>query len=275
MTRALLAVVLVVTLAAGCGSARRVVSVPAMPEPLPAIGAATDDETLLGAVAAVLVTRLGLPLTRPIRAHFYSSRNEFIRGLIADARIPPHVATEQGATAVGIGTFYGIFLRADELQPSPLPVRVGVIAHELAHVSQFELAGGARGVSEQWIREGFAEWARFQVIDHLGLQAYALSRADALRRVRHAAATGRLVDLEQLADDQRWSAARRTAGRESTYGQSFLAIDRLVQRSGAGAASVYFRQSARSSDRAGIFQQAFGVSRSEFLAEFRRALVAL
>jgi hypothetical protein len=62
-----------------------------------------------------------------------TSRNEFIRGLIADARIPSVLATEQGATAVGIGTFYGIFLRADELQPSPLHVRVGIIAHELVH----------------------------------------------------------------------------------------------------------------------------------------------
>jgi hypothetical protein len=83
------------------------------------------------------------------------------------------------------------------------------------------------------------------------------------------------VDLEELADDQRWNTARRTAGRESTYVQSFLAVDRLVQRSGAGAATVYFRQSARSADRAGNFLQAFGVSRSEFLADFRRAVAAL
>ena len=41
-----------------------------------------------------------------------------------------------------------------------------LIAHELTHVSQFELAGG-EGRAEQWLAEGMAEHVAFQVLERL------------------------------------------------------------------------------------------------------------
>mgnify|MGYP003399901864 CR=1 FL=1 len=46
--------------------------------------------------------------------------------------------------------------------------RVGTLAHELVHILQYDIAGGRRGTSEQWLREGFAEWVSLDVLQRIG-----------------------------------------------------------------------------------------------------------
>lgn len=273
MTRRALPWLLLVLALAGCVKpARTVIDVPVERGEPAAITATSDDPTVLRAVATVLVTKLGIPLTPPVRVHVYPSLETFESGLVRDGYVQESIARDQAAFATGVGTPYGIFLRGDRIKAAPLAVRAGVMAHELTHVSQYELAAGRRSTSDQWLREGFAEWAKYRTIDVLGLRPYAQSRDAVARAVRLEFRPGRLPELAALADNREWIAARQAHGGMATYGQAFIAVDRLLERAGREAGVAYFARFAASTNRERNFAEAFRVSRAGFLQEFRRSL---
>ncbi|MBI2204525.1 MAG: hypothetical protein HYU41_11815 [Candidatus Rokubacteria bacterium] len=273
MTRRRLSWLLLLLALAGCVKpARTVIDVPVERGEPVAVTAKSDDETVLRAVATVLVTRLGVPLRAPVRVHVYPSLATFEIGLVKDGYVNESVAREQAAFATGVGTAHGILLRGDRLEAAPLAVRVGVMAHELTHVSQYELAAGRRSTSDQWLREGFAEWVKFRTIDAMGLRPYAPSRAAVARAVHQEFRPGRFPELATLADSREWIAARQRHGTIATYGQAFVAADRLLERAGRDTGVAYFARFAVSRDRERNFADAFGVSRADFFKEFRRHL---
>lgn len=241
----------------------------------PVLEEGADEAGLLSAVAWVLVQRLGLPLSPHVFAYFYSSREAFELGLVTDAGLETWVARDQARFAWGIGNDQGIFLRQDKLAGAPLAVRVGLVAHELTHVSQYELAGGRRGRSEQWLREGLADWVRCQVLQHFGLRSYAESRRRVLEDIRRQGSLERFPELTTLGANQEWNTARAQHGTVGTYRQAFLAVDWLVERRGHEAVIDYFRRFGSLDDREGNFQAAFGVPLAEFALEFRSRLATL
>lgn len=276
--RAVLAWTCLAALAAGAGCAagqRSVLAVSLDRTGPPTLQEGADTPRVLASVAWVLINPLGLPLSRPLHAYFYSTQEAFELGLVTDARVETWMAKDQARFAWGVGTYYGIFLREDKLASASLLSRVGLIAHELTHVSQYELAGGRRGSSDQWLREGFAEWVKFQVLEHLGLRPYAESRSGVAGEVRRAGAVDQFPELTELATNRGWTAARIQFGRIATYHQAFLATDRLVARRGHQAAIEYFRRFGRFDDREGNFLAAFGLPVGEFAKEFRLSLSTL
>lgn len=231
------------------------------------------DEALLAAIAAVITSKLGLPLPSPLHAHFYESAETFESGLIRDARSSPAMAREHARFAIGVGSARGIFLRRDRLTITSFLGRVGLYAHELAHVAQATLADGRRIASEQWLREGHADWVKYQALEQLGLQTYERSRARGIRSVR-LGAVSTLPSLLKLSSSLEWADTRnRLSGRE-TYAQAFLAADWLVERSGTDALRGYFRGKP-SRDRLEAFQTSFGISLEQFAEEFATYLAAL
>lgn len=276
LTHCALVWLLAALLAAGCASSpRTLVHVPVDRGDPAAVTAQSSDEAVLRSVATVLVTRLGLPLTTPVRAYLYASQAEFERGLVAQAHVNPSLARDQATFATGVGTAHGIFLRGDKLGSMPLAARVGVLAHELTHVSQYELAGGRRGVSEQWLREGFAEYVKFRTVESLGLRSYVQSRTAMVTAVRQALRSTPFPDLDTLDANRDWVEMRRQAGSLATYGQAFLATDRLIDRVGHRTVVEYFRHAGASRNRDAAFEAVFGVSRAAYLSEFRRYLATL
>jgi hypothetical protein len=139
---------------------------------------------------------------------------------------------------------------------------VRVLAHEIIHSLQYELAGGMRGTSEQWLREGFAEWAALTVIDDLGGRPLADLRAQQQALFRRSDRS-RAPRLEQMATFDQWVAlvARREL---AAYSQAFLSVDFLVSRHGPAAVVEYFRQFATTTDRHAAFRRAFGEDRAAF-----------
>jgi hypothetical protein len=263
-------------LAAGCARlAERSVVRLTLAAPAPALEEGADEAALLSAVAWVLVQRLGLPLSPNVFAYFYSSREAFELGLVTDAGLETWVARDQARFAWGIGNDQGIFLRQDRLAAAPLAVRVGLVAHELTHVSQYELAGGRRGRSEQWLREGLADWVRYQVLQHFGLRSYAESKRRILEEIRRQGSLDRFPELTTLGANREWNAARAQYGAVGTYRQAFLAVDWLVERRGHDAIIDYFRRFGSVDEREGNFQAAFGVPPGEFALEFRSRLSTL
>ena len=241
----------------------------------PPLPADASDAQVLSTVSWILTRELGLPLSWPVRAYFYSSQAAFEQGLVTEAGAELSLVKDQARFATGVGTAHGIFLRADKLAEAPLVVRAGLFAHELTHVSQYELAGGRRAGSEQWLREGFADWVKFRTLDALGLRPYAESRRRVLEEVRRAGPTDRFPALGVLVTNRQWIAAREDRGTAATYGQAFLATAWLVERHGSARVIEYFRRSGDGGDPARNFRAAFGTPAGQFAQEFRAGLPAL
>src|SRR5439155_16030952 len=112
--------------------------------------------------------------------HVYGGRRAFEQGLRRTAGAPPPLAAKLSDFAIGVGSRGQVLLND---QPPNRTERewLRLIAHELTHVSQIELAGG-EGRGEQWLAEGMAEWVAYSTLERLGL--------DALERRRLAATAG-------------------------------------------------------------------------------------
>jgi hypothetical protein len=275
MTRRLVIWLMLAVGAAGCAPT----TMPSMvrverttPPPLPAD---PTDERLLSTVSWALTQRLGLPLSLPVHVHFYGSQVEFERALTAEARSDNALVKDQARYATGVGTANGIHLRGDRLATVPLEVRVALFAHELTHVSQYEMAGGRRATSEQWLREGFADWVQFRTTDLLSIRPYAESRRRMVEVVRRAGPADRFPSLGVLVSNRQWVIARTELGSPATYGQAFLATDWLIERHGSDRVVDYFRRFASVDDRARNFRAAFGQPPGEFAQEFRSRLASL
>ncbi len=144
-------------------------------------------------------------------------------------------------------------------------------------MAQYELAGGRRGRSEQWLREGMAEWVAAWILERLGEERAHERRQRVLAAV---AAVGSAdhdppLDLVALGHPRGWQARLLAAGRAQTYDLAFLLTDDLVRRRGIDGVTAYFRAFTESDDRFGHFHRAFGESIRDFegtaLDRIRRA----
>jgi len=272
-----LTLALVVGFAAGCVSGTHTSFEVPLDRPATPLRADASDADTLAAVAAILMERFALPLPKapPLRAHFYSSQDAFEQGLIADGGLPDRtMARDQARFAVGVGTASGMFFRGDRLSLVPRLERVGLFAHELTHVSQFEMAGGKRG-GDQWLREGFADWIKYRTLEVVGLRTYADSRRLIVRQMARAGAVDKFPALGVLVTNRQWVTARNDLGGPATYGQAFLAVDWLVERTSREKVIDYFRRFARRDDRVAHFRDAFGMPPGLFAEEFRARLPTL
>jgi hypothetical protein len=242
----------------------------------PAIAPDIEDEALLAAIASTLVGKLGLPLASPLYAHFYDSEEAFERGLIRDAGASPVTVSDHVRFATGVGSDRGIFIRRDKLTRNSVVVRAGLFAHELAHVAQAALSGRRRVLAEQWLREGHADWVKYQVLEVLGLQSYTRSRLVQVREIRRG---GRplteLPPLTMLSETRGWVATRDKDGKGASYAQAFFATEYLVELRGAEAIAAYFRRAQPARNRGDAFETAFGMSLEDFAADFSKKLPEL
>jgi hypothetical protein len=155
---------------AGCGSGR--VVLPFTLDPAASISPRDSSDLLsneaaIRGIAAILVRDLKLPMPPSFTAYVYSGREGFERGLVIDGNVSPVRAAELSEFAVGIGKRRMLLLN-DEGGTARGREWFRLIAHELAHVSQIELAQG-EGRAEQWLAEGMAEWVAFSTLERLGL----------------------------------------------------------------------------------------------------------
>jgi hypothetical protein len=231
-------------------------------------------ETTVRAVAAVMVRELGLVVPERVTVYVYSGREVFEQGLIRDADIAPVRAAELSDFAVGVGKRRQLLLH-DEPGMNHGPEWVRLIAHEMTHVSQIELAQG-EGRAEQWLAEGMAEWVAFTVLERLRLDTLARRRGIAVAGVREQAAlqVGHL-DLETLGTPRGFTMRHMREGSLPTYQLSFLMTEYLIQRNGLSRLVEYFASAARSRDRRANFERAFGQSFDQFEREVLDHLGAL
>lgn len=212
-------------------------------------------------VALVLRDDLRLPLPAEVTLRLYATPKLFERGLVQDGGVAPSLAATISGLAVGASLESSLFL----LEPSiglgrSADSRRGVrewlrlVAHEMTHVGQVELAGG-QGRASQWMAEGVADWASLVVLDRLRLQPMQAERDGRLASIHAPRAP---IDLGGLDDPRDFIERSRRDGTDTTYGVSFALADRLIDRYGFARTREYFQAFAHERDRALNFRAVFG-----------------
>ena len=264
----------------GCGATRtgRTV-VPIAMDPTELIPP-TDSHTLtthdaaVRGIAGILVKDLKLPVPEQVTVYVYASRQVFEQGLIQDAQVSPVRAAELSDFAIGVGKRRQLLFN-DEAYETRGREWLRLVAHELAHVSQIELAQG-EGRAEQWLAEGMAEWVAFTVLERLGLDTLAQRRTIARGGIRsHAALVAARLDLDTLGSPRGFTVRHLREGSLPTYQLAFLMADYLISRDGFGKVIDYFRSFGRADQRRENFRRAFGQNLEEFEREILSHLTTI
>ena len=262
-----LAVAAAVVSACAASSEPRLVSVP-HPDLRPAsrLDQIADYRTAAATVASIAERELGFS-SFPITFRFYPNTEAFERVLL-EVGYDAALARSTANTMVAVGGHRGVLLNDARLVVLPWGERVALLAHELGHTLQYELGGGRRGTSDQWLREGFAEWLSISVLARLersvSLTAIRRARQSELR----AAGRSKLPRLSELVTFPQWVNAGKSHS-ATMYPMAFLAADFLLERHGIPAVLGYFKRFATSEDRTGNFRAAFG----EEIENFEAALI--
>ena len=211
-----------------------------------------------------VIQELGLPLPSTTRVYIYGSRQAFRRGIVEDANLSPDGADELAAFAVGLARPGRVLLNGKLADSGSEWMRL--VAHELTHVAQFQLAGG-EGRADQWLAEGVAEHVAFQTLERMGLGSMERQRKVALRRARGQAAVAQSrLDLATLGSPRQFTLRHQREGSTATYHLTFLLADYLVQRNGFDKVVQYFAK-LRTRSSAAAFAATFGQTLDSFERE--------
>ena len=225
-----------------------------------------SHEATVRGVASVLSRELALPVPDRVMVYIYTTRAVFEQGLMNDGRLPAVRAAELSEFAVGVGKRRQLLLQDEGSQPAARDW-LRLVAHELTHVAQIELAQG-EGRAEQWLAEGMAEWVAFNVLERLALDTVDNRRAMAVAGIRnHAALVAARLDLETLGNPRGFTVRHLREGSLPTYQLAFLMADYLIERDGFPRVVDYFRSFERKQDRHANFRDTFGQSLEHFELE--------
>ena len=253
---------------AGCAQGRTVVPVRMVPAAASASVETLDLESYeatVRTVAGVIARDLRLPLPETVMVYVYSSREIFQQGLVVDGQVSRVRAAELSDFAVGVGKRRQLLLHHETNVGRGEWVRL--VAHELSHVAQIELAEG-EGRAEQWLAEGMAEWVAYRVLERLRLDTVVRRRRGAIETVRdHPAIVRRRLDLDTLGTPRGFTLRHLREGSHPTYQMAYLLTDYLIAREGFDSVVGYFQMFSKRVDRHENFVAAFGQSLDEFEQE--------
>ena len=137
----------------------------------------------LRVLGTVLREEFGLPVSQ-VKLFLYPNREAFEAHLVNIVRFDPVYAREVAGWAVAVGAPDMVLANEEALERISWSERIRVLAHELVHTVQYGLAGGRRGTSDQWLREGFADWIAYRVLESLDLGNPSSRRALLLARIK-------------------------------------------------------------------------------------------
>ena len=215
-------------------------------------------------IVTIMRDEMTLPVPDRVNVYVYDSRSAFRDGLMDEGYVAADRVNEIASFAAGLARPGRVLLHARATR-GKLEWR-RLIAHELTHVVQFNLAGGD-GRADQWLAEGLAERVAFDVLERLGMDSVAERRQRALAGARKhpGFANGRL-DLAALGSPREFTLRHQRDGSLETYQLSFLMADYLVQRDGLQTVLDYFRN-CRIMDRDRAFARTFGQPIQQFERE--------
>jgi len=221
------------------------------------------------ALAAILDTfehALGLPRVN-VQLVLFADRERFEEGLLASGY--PLELARSASSFAAIGGAREVFVNAGIVNGFDRTRRVQLIAHELVHSLQYQFGNGTRGASEQWLREGFADWISFRATSQLGLAPFDAQREHLLTPLIDAPFGLAPTPLNTLVTFPQWVDAQRRS-ESPLYVQAFIAAELLIEMRGVPTVISYFEQFKTTNDFAAAFVSAFGLERREFDSMFAR-----
>ena len=224
--------------------------------PSDARGLDTTQAAVRG-IAAIMAKTFGLAVPHRVTVYVYADARRFEQGLIYDAGVSPVLAAKLSDFAIGVGA-QGQVLLNEGARDRTTRERLRLIAHELTHVSQIELAGG-EGRGEQWLAEGMAEWVAYSTLERLGLDSVSRRRLTATTGIRdHATLVQSGLHLETHGTPRGFTVWHVREGSRATYQLAFLMADYLIAKQGLDRMKGYFASFRGSPDRQANFRRAFG-----------------
>jgi len=212
--------------------------------------------------------------------------------LLVRAGHPPKLARQAARELTAVGGQRTVLINQARLESEGWPGRVSILAHELGHVLQYELSGGKRETSAQWLREGFSKWLELRVMEMLGGLEREKFWSQALERVRHPVGAPvltlggprslarrierdprvRLPALRDLDSFSAWVEQLRGPAGGALYEYSFVAAATLIEDHDLPAVLRYFELFAIQKDAAANFHEAFGQSEEKFEERLQRVV---
>jgi hypothetical protein len=267
MKTRLAAAALILAVPAGCARHQGVIRIVHAPAAADAGAERRGDyPAVFAQILSSFDAALGLP--RPdVALVLFPGRRAFEQGLL-QVGYPRELARTASAFNA-IGGARAILMNGDVVDGFDRTRRTRLIAHELVHSMQYQLGGGTRGASEQWLREGFAEWVACRITAHLGLARFDSLRLDLLDPLAAVGPGVPPAPFEALVTFPQWVAAQDRF-EAPLYTQAFVAAEMLVEMRGVPAFLEYFRRFSGTAERGRVFEEAFAIERAEFARAFAR-----
>lgn len=216
------------------------------------------------AIAAAFESALQLPRVE-VPLVLFPNRQVFAEGL-RELGYTKELA-ETASAFDAIGGARAVLVNAQVVDRYDRRRRVRLLAHELVHSMQYRFGGGTRGESEQWLREGFAEWVACRVAAHLRLESFAGCRDEVLAPLALVRPGTPPAAFAALSTFPQWAEAqRRSDGR--LYVQAFLGAELLIEAHGIPSLVGYFERFKTGTERREAFRASFGMD----LAAFEKVL---
>ena len=215
------------------------------------------------------------------------------KALLLSTGYPPELARESARRLIAIGGHRTVLINQARLERQGWPERVSILAHELGHVLQYDLGGGTRGTSAQWLREGFCEWLELRVMEALGHADAAKTWRRAIVNVRNPARTQvmtlggpsaypdwiertnertRVPPLSALRSWPDWVAQLAGPAGRSLPDYAFVAVATLLEEHGLPGVLRYFELFAERQDPVANFLEVFGESEEDFEERLRQVV---
>ena len=232
---------------------------------------------------------LGLPALRVQLVFLPDTKS--LRQTLLEIGYPPKLAREAARQMVAIGGHQTVLINQARLESRGWPWRLSILAHELGHVLQYQLGGGRRGTSAQWLREGFAEWLATRVMEALepGEAAKAWQRAMMLVRahaqlrvltlggarsfpewIERPHGRARVPSLSALGSFPEWVEHSGGDAGDILYDYAFIAVTSLIEQHGTPAVLRYFELFASRQDPSANFLEAFGEEEEQLEKRLRQ-----
>jgi hypothetical protein len=197
----------------------------------------------------------------------FPTRGAFEQGLLDSGYTTALARSASSFNAIGGAR--AVLINADTADGLTRVQRTRLIAHEVTHTLQYQLGGGTRGSSEQWLREGFAEWVACRITARLGLASLASLRDDLVGQLGAARMGLPPAPFDKLATFPQWVEAQQRY-EAPLYTQAFIAAELLVEMRGVAAMLRYFEYFKTAQDRQRAFVDAFGLEPAAFERTFTR-----
>ena len=242
-----------------------IVHLPAPGTPVSA-GRLGDYETALAAILNAFEEAVGLP--RPdVALVLFPNRRSFEQGLLELGYTPALARSASSFNAIGGAR--AVLVNGSTVNAFDRARRVRLLAHELVHSLQYEFSGGTRGASEQWLREGFAEWVACRITAHIGLASFESLREDLLGRLAGARIGLPPAPFDKLATFPQWVEAQ-SRYEAPLYVQAFIAAELLIEMRDVPTVVRYFERFRATNEHQRSFAEAFGLERAAFERLFMR-----